>query len=289
MLTTERLHGLFVPVITPFFSDGGIDLESFHGHIAHLSACGINGIVVNGTTGECPTIHNEEAGALLHAAKLAATPRGIPIIAGTGSNDTAEAVKKTEQAAKQGADAALSVVPYYNRPSQEGIIEHFRQISKVGLPVIVYDIPYRTGVGLTLRSAQTILDMEGVIGLKDSSGGLQMTSELSRVCPKPILCGDDANFFASLCNGAQGGILASANVRTVQFVRVFELFNEGRIQEAKQEFDSLLPLIRLLFQEPNPAPLKWLLAGQGSIASDTLRLPMTPISGRLAEELRPFL
>ncbi|WP_409346575.1 4-hydroxy-tetrahydrodipicolinate synthase [Paenibacillus sp. MBLB4367] len=285
MLTAEQLRGIYVPIVTPFHADGKIDWTSFHNLAEQVTASGINGLVVNGTTGECPTVSGDEAAALIRAAKAAVSPKGIPVIAGTGSNDTADAVKKTEQAASQGADAALAVVPYYNKPSQEGIVEHFRRIAAVGLPVIAYDIPHRTGVGLTLESARTIMEMDGVIGLKDSSGSLQMVSELSLVSPKPVLCGDDACFFASLCCGAQGGMLASANVRTERFVRVYELFRANRIQEAKLAFEALLPLIRLLFQEPNPAPLKWLLSQQGIIESETLRLPMTPISRSLAAEL----
>jgi 4-hydroxy-tetrahydrodipicolinate synthase len=180
------------------------------------------------------------------------------------------------------------VVPYYSRPSQEGIIEHYRQISQTGLPIIAYNVPARTGVGLTINTAESILDMDGVIGLKDSSGDLSFMTELSKLSSKPILCGEDELFYSMLCNGSKGGMLASANIQTEKFVKLYRNFMNGDQQQAKIIFDQLLPLIRLLFKESNPAPLKWILAKQGAIDSDTLRLPMTSISYSLQQELAHF-
>jgi 4-hydroxy-tetrahydrodipicolinate synthase len=230
----------------------------------------------------------DEVKSITETAKEILGTARMPIVIGTGTNDTASSMMRTELAGNFGADAALVVVPYYNRPSQEGIIAHFRQITQIGLPVIAYDVPARTGVGLTTNTAKTILDMDGVIGLKDSSGGLKLITELSNLGSKPILCGEDELFYSKLCNGAKGGILASANIQTKKFVQLFTSFMDGNIHQSKQTFDQLLPLIRLLFKESNPAPLKWLLARQGVIDTDTLRLPMTSISYSLQQEMDNF-
>ncbi|MFE5323711.1 4-hydroxy-tetrahydrodipicolinate synthase [Paenibacillus sp. NPDC056579] len=288
MLTEQQLQGVYVPIVTPFHPNGEPDLESFHTLAVHLLNSGIHGLVVNGTTGESPTITAQEMGALAGAAKAAIGSAPIPLVLGTGTNDTTSTVKKTEQAGKLGADAVLVVVPYYNKPSQQGIIAHFQRVAEVGVPVILYEIPARTGVALKVDTVRTILDMDGVIGMKDSSGGIQLVSELSRTGSKPVLCGEDAYLFASLCCGARGGMLASAHIRTERFVQLYHRFTEGRVSEAKEQFDELLPLIWLLFAEPNPAPLKWLLAEQGILASGTLRLPMTPIGAKLQQQLQPY-
>jgi 4-hydroxy-tetrahydrodipicolinate synthase len=219
--------------------------------------------------------------------RLGSTP--IPCLLGTGTNDTIGTIKRTEQAGFLGADAALVVVPYYSRPSQEGIIEHYRQVAQVGVPIMVYDIPGRTGVSLTVDTVRAIFEIEGVVGLKDSTGSVQMVSALSAYDAKPILCGEDLLFYEALLSGASGGMLASANIRTKEFVNVYNQFRSGNHEAANASFDRLLPLIRLLFKESNPAPLKWLLAQQGRITSDFLRLPMMQISELLQDELQHYI
>jgi 4-hydroxy-tetrahydrodipicolinate synthase len=184
-----------------------------------------------------------------------------------------------------GEDAVLVVMPYYSRPSQEGILEHFRKVAQVGVPIIAYEVPSRTGVQLTADIIIRIMDLNGVIGLKDSSGGIGLISELTRLGTKPVLCGEDIYFHAMLSQGACGGILASANVNTHAFINVYRLTSTGDFIKAKKAFDLLVPLIQRLFQESNPSPLKWLLARQGIISSDTLRLPMVSITKELQLEL----
>jgi 4-hydroxy-tetrahydrodipicolinate synthase len=289
LINEQQLKGIYVPVVTPFDVDGELDLDSLQRQVARLLAAGIHGLVVNGTTGESPTVTADEVAAVTAAARKTMGASRIPLVLGTGSNSTAAAVKRTEAAGLLGADAALVVVPYYSRPSQQGIVEHFRRVSDVGVPVIVYDIPHRTGVRLEVDTVRTIMQMEGVIGLKDSTGNTQLVAELScSGCSKPVWCGDDELLYASLCCGARGGMLASANVYTEHFVQLFDHFSNGRLNESKLLFDKLLPLIRLLFSEPNPAPFKWLLARQGVIGSDQVRLPMTQISPNLQQKLQDF-
>lgn len=291
MMNQRDLQGIYVPVITPFLPDGTLDMRSYRAHVKKLLAHGIQGVVVNGTTGESPTVSWEEVTALTEEIRALMREQGtsVPIVVGTGTNDTAATVSRTEMAARLGADGVLVVVPYYSRPSQEGIIAHFRQVAQVGIPVIAYEIPARTGVRLTVDTARTILDIHGVIGMKDSSGGTELVTALTRLTDKPVLCGEDACLFDALRAGAAGGMTASANVYTDSFCEVYRLAASGWLEDAGAAFARLLPLIRLLFQEPNPSPLKWLLARQGVIASDAVRLPLTPITSGLADVLEQLL
>jgi len=285
MLTEQQIYGIYVPVVTPFNAAGEVDLESYQLYVNKIINHRIQGLVVNGTTGESPTVTIKELQLLVNASRGLLKATSIPLVVGTGTNDTASTVARTELAGNLGADAALVVVPYYSRPSQEGIIAHFRKAAEVGVPVIAYDIPGRTGVGLTVDTARTILEMENVVGLKDCSGSPKLVTELSRLGSKPVLCGEDLHFLDMLGCGAAGGMLASANVMPAEFIRVYEQFRSGQLESAKLAFDQLLPLVRLLFKESNPAPIKWVLSESGTIASDTLRLPMTSISPALQQEL----
>jgi 4-hydroxy-tetrahydrodipicolinate synthase len=285
MLTEQQVKGIFIPLVTPFNLQGEVDHASYDHYIQQLLLADIQGLVLNGTTGESPTVTQHEIESIFAAVRKHVGGASIPLMMGTGTNDTRGTIQRTEQAGRLGADAALVVVPYYSRPSQEGIIEHFRQVAKVGVPIMVYDIPGRTGVSLSVETIRTIFNIEGVIGLKDSTGSTQMVTELVRYDSKPILCGEDILFYDALCCGASGGMLASANVETSKFVTLYKLFKSDEQEAAKEVFEQLIPLVRLLFKESNPAPLKWLLAQRGRIAYDQLRLPMLGISEQLKQEL----
>ncbi|MEW9698062.1 4-hydroxy-tetrahydrodipicolinate synthase [Paenibacillus sp. SI8] len=291
MLTEKELQGVYVPIITPFDEESEVDVASFYNHAYNLIQDEVDGLVINGTTGESPTISTEELDILFAAAQAArqAAHVEVPLIVGTGTNDTRSTVKKTELAGKLGAEAVLVVVPYYNKPSQQGIIEHFRSAASVGVPVILYEVPHRTGVTLEFDTVRTILDIDGVIGMKDSTPSTQLVSELTRVGSKPVLCGEDSLLYAALCAGAKGVMSASANVETERFVAFYRSFIEGQRLKSKEQFDELVPLIRLIFQEPNPAALKWLLEKQGIIAAGTLRLPLLSASESLQEKLAAYL
>jgi len=289
MLSAAELKGIYVPVVTPFLSNGELDLVSYRRYVKHLLETDIEGLVVGGTTGESPTISWEEVEALVLATREAMGSRRVPIVVGTGTNSTADTVRRTELAGRIGADAALVVTPYYSRPSETGILEHYRRASRTGVPVIAYEIPARTGVRLSAETMRTILDLEGVIGLKDSSGSLNLLQELSRADTKPVLCGEDSLLSDMLRQGARGGISASANVRTADFIEVYRQAAAGNHATAERTFDRLRPLIEDLFREPNPAPLKWLLARQSLLADDAVRLPMSPITPVLQTRLSRYL
>ncbi|MFC3798868.1 4-hydroxy-tetrahydrodipicolinate synthase [Cohnella sp. GCM10012308] len=291
MMSEQHLKGIFVPTVTPFSADEEVDLVSYRRYVGRLLACDIQGLVVGGTTGESPTLSWDEAASLLRLTQEAVREEGsrIPVVVGTGTSSTSASVKRTEEAGRLGADAVLVVVPYYSRPSQEGILAHFRRVSQVGVPVIVYEIPSRTGTRLSVDTARRIMELDGVIGLKDSTEDASLLESLAPTNSKPVLCGEDRCFYDRLRRGARGGILASANVKTDAFADVYRRLERGDDEAAAQAFATVLPWIERLFGEPNPAPLKWLLARQGMIASDTLRLPMSPISQSLREELEVLL
>lgn len=291
MIKEKDLHGVYVPIITPFDEEGELDAASFYNHAYNLFQDGIDGLVVNGTTGESPTITADELGVMFATAQAArdAARVQVPLVVGTGTNDTRSTVRKTEEAGNLGADGALVVVPYYNKPSQQGIIEHFRRVASVGVPVILYEVPHRTGVKLELDTVRAILELDGVIGMKDSTPNTQVVSELTRMGSKPILCGEDTLLFDALQSGAKGVMSASANVETERFVAFYHHFLAGQQEKSKELYEELLPLIRLLFQEPNPAPLKWLLEQQAIIETGTLRLPLLPVTEGLRTKLASYL
>lgn len=280
--------GISVPPVTPFHSDGSVDHESYRKLLRHLLAGNVSGIVVNGTTGESPTVSWQEVEQLT-AIALEEAGTKARVIVGTGSNDTASTIQQTERAKAIGAQAALVVVPYYSRPSQAGLVAHYRRVAEVGLPIIAYNIPYRTGVALDPTALREILDLPAVVGLKESTGGLGNTMDLMAWTKKAILCGEDLLFFASVCLGGAGGILASAHIHPAEFVATHDDLKRGDLARARARFLRLVPIIKLLFEEPNPAPLKWALAAQGIIASPALRLPLVGISDGLKDRLKAAL
>ncbi|WP_336779911.1 4-hydroxy-tetrahydrodipicolinate synthase [Paenibacillus illinoisensis] len=291
MLTEQQIQGIYVPVITPFTKDNQLDIPSFRNYITHMANSGIHGLVINGTTGESPTVSWDEVEQLVHVTKetLQSINKTIPIVVGTGTNDTASTVKRTQMAGELGADAVLVVTPYYNRPTEEGIYEHFRVTAEVGVPVIVYEIPARTGVRVSVDTMKRIMNLDGVIGLKDSTNGVELMSELVRSGSKPILCGDDAFFYDMLSEGAAGGMLASANINTEQFIEVYDRFKNGDKEGSRELFTRVAPFIDHLFAEPAPAMIKWLLVNQGIITSDQLRLPLMPASEQLKAKMDQYM
>lgn len=291
MLTEQQIQGIYVPVITPFTKDNQLDIPSFRNYITHMANSGIHGLVINGTTGESPTVSWDEVEQLVQVTKetLQSINKSIPIVVGTGTNDTASTVKRTQMAGELGADAVLVVTPYYNRPTEEGIYEHFRVTAEVGVPIIVYEIPARTGVRVSVDTMKRIMNLDGVIGLKDSTNGVELMSELVRSGSKPILCGDDAFFYDMLSEGAAGGMLASANINTEQFIEVYDRYKNGDKEGSRELFTRVAPFIDHLFAEPAPAMIKWLLVNQGIITSDQLRLPLMPASEQLKAKMDQYM
>ncbi|MBH5317840.1 dihydrodipicolinate synthase family protein [Paenibacillus sp. GSMTC-2017] len=269
MLTKETLQGVFVPIVTPFDSHGNLDTHSFKKHVKRLVEKGVQGIVVNEMIGESKAIATSELEILITAARKILND--LPLIIGTGLSNTSDTIKKTTWFKSLGADAALVAAPFNNRSSQKGIIQHYQALVEAELPIILNDNPSLTGSSLGMETIKVIMDMNHVIGMKEDTGNIKRYFKLARSLTKPVLCGEDELFFSSLCTGVKGGILASANLDSEQFVQAYKMFRAGKIVEAGQIFDRLLPLIQFLLSEPNPAPLKWLLAERGHIRSDHLR------------------
>lgn len=287
MMNEQHVQGIYIPVIAPFSDDSKLDIESYRKYVTHLAKHDIQGLVVNGTTGESPTVSWDEVKQMVEVTKeiLTSLNKSIPLVVGTGTNDTYSTVHRTEMAAELGADAAMVVTPYYNRPTQEGILEHFSNASRTGLPILVYEIPARTGSRMTLDTMRKVLDLDGVIGLKDSTGGLDLLLALTQYETKPVLCGEDAYLHAMLCQGAAGGMVASANIHTQRYVDVYQRFASGDVNASRDSFKQLQPLISDVFAEPAPASIKWWLAQQQLIASAKLRLPLTAASEKAKQRL----
>jgi 4-hydroxy-tetrahydrodipicolinate synthase len=294
-LSARDLRGVFVPLVTPFTASGQIDRGSFARLVQWLIGAGVHGLVLNGTTGESPTVRWPEVEQLLGV--LHEVVQGqIPVLVGTGTYDTAESVERTLRARALGADGAFAVVPYYSRPAPSGVIEHFRRIAAVGLPTVAYNIPYRTGLTLDLATLRALLALPGVIGVKESSGGTANIAGLATgaagaagAAARALLCGEDLLFADALAAGAAGAIVATANLIPRAFVATHGAFVREGAQAARAAFAPVRELVDALFAEPNPAPLKWALCRQGLIDSATLRLPQVPITDALAARLAALL
>jgi 4-hydroxy-tetrahydrodipicolinate synthase len=251
---------------------------------------GTNGIVVVGTTGESPTVDTEEHCQLIKAVVEQVAGR-IPVIAGTGANSTSEAVELTRCAAEAGADAALSVAPYYNKPTQEGLYRHFRAIAEaVDLPMILYNVPGRTASDIANDTVLRLAQVPGVIGIKDATGNIERGTDLIRRVPVDfsIYSGDDASGLALMLLGGAGVISVTANVAPRLMSEMCAAAFAGELARAREINMSLLPLHQKLFVEANPIPVKWAMAEMGLIDSG-IRLPLTPLSAVHHDTIRAAL
>jgi 4-hydroxy-tetrahydrodipicolinate synthase len=275
------LSGSLVAIATPMLPGGALDLPGLSKLIDFHVANGTAGIVIVGTTGESPTVTFEEHCLLIKTAVEYAKGR-IPVIAGTGSNSTAEAIEQTEYAKKVGASYGLSVVPYYNKPSQEGLYLHFKTIAeKVDLPLLVYNVPGRTVADLGTDAVLRLAELPGVVGIKDATSDLVRHVDLIRRLPKSksfaLLSGNDDTALAYMLLGGHGVISVTANVAPRAMADMSEAALNGRLKEARSANAKLMPLHTKLFVEANPIPVKWALAEMGLI-NGALRLPLTPLA-----------
>ncbi|MCX8098623.1 MAG: 4-hydroxy-tetrahydrodipicolinate synthase [Casimicrobiaceae bacterium] len=290
------LRGCLVAIVTPMHEDGSLDFEGLERLIDWHVQSGTAGIVIVGTTGESPTVSVEEHCELIARAVEFARGR-IPIIAGTGANSTAEALELSDFAKRAGAAAHLSVVPYYNKPTQEGLYRHFRTIAeKVDLPLILYNVPSRTVADLSLETTLRLAQIPNIVGLKDATGDLARGGELLRrlrreVRPSKhflVYSGNDDTAVALCALGSDGVISVTANVAPREMAQLFAAALEGRWEEARALNDRLMPLHLKLFVEANPIPVKWALARLGRIGP-TVRLPLTPLSPQFEPVLEQAL
>jgi 4-hydroxy-tetrahydrodipicolinate synthase len=280
-----KLSGLWLPLITPF-KDGAVDYASYERLVDHYLGFGVDGLFPLGTTGESPALDEGEIEEMV--ARTVARAGSTPVFVGVSGNATHKVIKSLQRLERHRFAGIVSVCPYYNRPSQDGLIEHFKAIaSATDREMLIYNIPYRTAVNLSNDSLLELAQVPNIVGAKDSSGSIAQSLELLRRKPADfaVLTGEDALFFTMMVSGAEGGILAASHLMTERFVEVARAFARDDLAAARAAWAPLTPLVPLLFAEANPMPIKYCLWRQGLIASPECRLPLTKISDGLARRL----
>ncbi|MBI2311090.1 MAG: 4-hydroxy-tetrahydrodipicolinate synthase [Betaproteobacteria bacterium] len=281
------IKGSLVAIVTPMHEDGSLDLERLRGLVDFHVEQGTDGIVVVGTTGESPTVDFEEHRLLIKATVEHAAGR-IPVVAGTGANSTREAIELTAFAKDAGADASLSVVPYYNKPTQDGLYRHFRAIAEaVDIPIILYNVPSRTVADLANDTSLRLAQVPNIVGIKDATGDMERgTDLLQRAAPDfAVYSGDDASALGLLLLGAHGVISVTANVAPRLMHQMCAAAFLGDLAEARRINHLLMGLHKDLFVEANPIPVKWAVARMG-LMKEGIRLPLTPLSEKFYETVR---
>ena len=278
--------GAFTAIVTPF-SGGQIDTQALRNHVDFQIEKGINGLVPCGTTGEASTLsHNEHIEVVRITVEHAAGR--VPVIAGSGSNSTTEALELTRRVKEVGADAALMITPYYNKPTQEGLYQHFSTIAKeVDIPIMLYNVPGRTGINMLPETVARLAKIPNIVGLKDATADLKQASYTHQLTPDDfvILSGEDALVYPLMAVGGSGVICVTSNILPGEMAQLCQRFFDGDITGAAELHHRLLPMCDALFVETNPIPVKAALAMMGRIKNE-LRLPLIPISDKGAEKVR---
>ena len=281
------IKGSIVAIVTPMHDDGSLDIPGLRKLIDWHIAEGTDSIVIVGTTGESATVSVEEHCELIRVAVEHAAKR-IPVIAGAGGNSTAEAIKLTEAAKQSGADATLQVVPYYNRPTQEGMYRHFKAIAEaVDLPVILYNVPGRTVADMSNETIARLASIPNIVGVKDATGNIGRGLELLRMVPSSfaVYSGDDPTAIALMLCGGAGNISVTANVAPRAMHELCVAAMGGDIARAVEINNKVMPLHQKLFVEPNPVPVKWALAEMGMMPAG-IRLPLVPLADNCHDTVR---
>nr|WP_315467312.1 4-hydroxy-tetrahydrodipicolinate synthase [uncultured Undibacterium sp.] len=284
------IQGSLVAIVTPMHADGSLDIPTLRKLIDWHIAEGTDGIVIVGTTGESPTVSVEEHCELIRIA-VEHTNKRVPIIAGSGGNSTVEAIALTKFAKEAGADASLQVVPYYNRPTQEGMYQHFKKIAEsVEIPIILYNVPGRTVADMSNETIARLAQLPGIIGIKEASGNLGRDLELLRMVPPSfaVYSGDDPTAMALMFCGGKGNISVTANVAPRAMHELCAAAMKGEISKAVEINNRLIPLHAKLFVEPNPVPVKWALAEMGLMPAG-IRLPLVSLSSQYHDIVRSAL
>lgn len=283
-MRNHNFSGLWIPLVTPFASDGSVDHAALKALVRRLRQAPIAGLVACGSTGEAAALDKTEQLAVLDTVLQAA--EGLPVVMGVSGYHLPQMQDWVRQLQEGRALAGLLVpAPHYIRPGQDGIVQWFRAIADASrVPLIVYDIPYRTGVQITRETLLTLASHPGIQALKDCGGDAAKTQALIADGRLQVLAGEDAQLFSTVAAGGAGAIAASAHVETARFCDVLSLLAKGQLAEARAQWQQLAPVIEALFAEPNPAPLKALLARQGEMAN-VLREPMMPASAALTQRL----
>ena len=272
--------GSIVALVTPMDEKGNVDRSSLKKLIDYHVASGTSAIVSVGTTGESATLSHEEHGDVVMTTLELADGR-IPVIAGTGANATAEAISLTQRFNNSGVVGCLTVTPYYNRPTQEGLFQHFKTIAEhTDLPQILYNVPSRTGCDMLPETVGRLAKIKNIIAIKEATGNLSRVHQIKELVSDDfiLLSGDDATGMDFMQLGGHGVISVTTNVAAREMAEMCRLALAGQFAEARAINQRLMPLHTKLFVEPNPIPVKWACKALGLVATDTLRLPMTPIT-----------
>ena len=283
----QNIQGSIVAIVTPMFEDGGVDWKSLEKLVEWHIQQGTHSIVAVGTTGEASTLSMEEHIKVIQEVIRVANKR-IPIIAGTGANSTREAIELTQAAKDVGADAALLVTPYYNKPTQEGLYQHYKAIAEaVEIPQILYNVPGRTGVDMQNETVVRLADVKNIVGIKDATGDIPRGKALIDGLNGKIAVysGDDATAWELILLGAKGNISVTANVAPKQMSEVCEAALAGEQAKAQDLNQQIANLHNILFCESNPSPVKWALHEMGYMGTG-IRLPVTPLAEQYREPLR---
>ncbi len=292
---SPSLRGAFTALVTPFTAAGGVDEAAYRRLVTWQLLAGIDGLVPVGTTGESPTLSPAERDRCVEIAVGAVADHGahVPVIAGTGSNDTRASIEATRRAAALGADAALIVTPYYNKPDQRMIDAHFRAIAdEGGLPIVVYNVPGRTGTNVEADTFLRLAEHPGVIAVKEASANIEQIAVICRDRPRDVavLSGDDAAALAVLAMGGDGVISVATNQVPGEVAAMVAAAHAGHWEEARRLHDRYLPLFRANFQgAPNPVPAKAAMLAMGLLEDDALRAPLLPLAGPHRERLTGVL
>ncbi len=286
----ENPCGVYLPVVTPFY-DNAVDYQSYVNLLTYYKKKDISGFIPLGTTGESPCITVDEYKRIVETT-LETLDGQVPVFAGIGGNFTDKVIKRIREFENTGIAGILSVCPYYNRPDQNGLFRHFEKISEsTVLDIIIYNIPYRTGVNMSNDTLLKLSEYSNIVGVKDSCGDIRQSLDL--ICQKPegfaVLTGEDYLFYSTVVNGGDGGILASAHLYTDDFIAVYKFLENNDHKKALEIWKRIRGIIPNLFEEPNPGPLKYCLSDLGLIRSPETRAPIVGISEGLKKQLDVYL
>ncbi len=279
-------EGAITALVTPF-KDGKVDYQKLEELIEFQISEGIHGILPCGTTGESATLSFEEHKEVVKRTVEIVNNR-VKVIAGSGSNNTSEAIELTQWAKKVGADGALVITPYYNKPTQEGLYLHFKKVAEsVNIPIIVYNVPGRTGVNLLPKTLERLKDISNIVAVKEASGSVSQAEEILYLVDGKIdiLSGDDSLYFPILAIGGKGVISVLSNIIPGKLANVYNLFKSGKIDDARNKFFEFFPLTKSMFYETNPIPVKTALKFMGKLHAE-MRLPLSPMSKENEDKLK---
>ena len=278
-MTTSPFGRVVTAMVTPMTPDGAVDAQGVAAVVEHLIATGHDGVVVNGTTGESPTLSHDEHKQVVEWCIAEAKGR-VPVIAGAGSNSTREAVELAEHAEKAGANAVLVVTPYYNKPTQEGLYQHFKAINDaIGIPIIIYNIPPRSVIDMSVDTMKRLFELKNIAGVKDATASMVRVSQQRAALGEDFnqLSGEDATIIGYMAHGGHGCISVTSNVAPRLCAEFHAAWQKGDVATALKIHDKLMPLHTNLFIESNPGPVKYALSLLGKL-EERLRLPMVPVS-----------